>query len=145
MSSWLYPIFFLSSIASGNLQRSVTSRASFSIIKISSSPSKDAFYFYFYFSVMSFVFLPQCLLILFNKISAIFIKLYFNVAHFMPQFIYFFFFVMINKCFNTTFFSCFFCNFYNHFIHTHKKKINKIVWWLFLLNFYFNQLKLLVA
>ena len=104
----------------------MTSRESFSIIETSSSPSKDAFYFHFYFSVMSFVFLQQCFLILFNKISTIFKKLYFNVAHFMPQFIYFFFFVMINKCFNTTFFSCSFCNFYNHFIHTHKKKLIKL-------------------
>ena len=49
MLSWLYPNFFLNSVASGNLQRSIISRASFSILKTSSSPSKYALFFFFFF------------------------------------------------------------------------------------------------
>ena len=50
----------------GNLQRSVISRVSFSIMKTPSWPSKIAFYFSFSSFVMSFVFLPQYFLIFFN-------------------------------------------------------------------------------
>ena len=64
--------FFLNSMASGNLQRSIIRRVSFSIIKIPVSPSKNALYFSFSSSVMSFVFLPQYFLVLLNAASAIF-------------------------------------------------------------------------
>ena len=42
-------------------------------------------------------------------------------------------FMVMLHCFNTTFFSCLFSNFYNHFIHTHTKNI-KIVFDFTLLN-----------
>ena len=70
--SWLYPNFFLNFMGFGNLERSIIPRVSFSIIKILSSPSKNALYFSFSFSAMSFVFLPYYFLILFNATSAIF-------------------------------------------------------------------------
>ena len=49
MSSRLYPNFFLNSIAFGNLQRSIISRVSFSIIKIPSLSLKNVLYFFFFF------------------------------------------------------------------------------------------------
>ena len=74
---------------------------------------------------MYFVFLPQYFLILFNATFAIFE----NPSYISTSLIFChnsfisFFFVIINRCFNTTFSPCFFCNFYNHFIHTHTKNI----------------------
>ena len=131
MSSWLYPNFFLNSMASGNLQCSVISRVSFSIIKIPVSSFKYTLYFYFSSSVMSFVFWPQYFLIVFNTISQIFeCFICFDVTHFLPQFNYVLFFIVMLHCFNTTFFLCLFCNFYNHFIHTHTKKFF-FFWWVF--------------
>ena len=60
------------SIGLGNLQRFITSRVSFLILKTPSSPLKNALYICFFSSVMSFVFLSQYFLILFNTTSAIF-------------------------------------------------------------------------
>ena len=110
ISSWLYPNFFLNSVASGNLQCSIISRVSFSIIKIPDSPSKNALYFCFSSFVMSFVFLPQYFLILLNATYAIFewliyapTSLIFCHNSFMS------FFIIILNCLNTTFSPCFFC------------------------------------
>ena len=56
--SWLYPFFFLlqllEAIASGNLQRSIISWATFSIIKAPSSSLKSVLYFCFSSSVSFF-------------------------------------------------------------------------------------------
>ena len=72
MSLWFYFNFFLNSMAFGNLQRSIISSVSFSVIKTPSSISKNALYFYFSYFVMSFVFLSQYFLIIFNPTSSIF-------------------------------------------------------------------------
>ena len=57
---------------------------------------------------------------------------FFDIAHFLPQFNYILFFIVMVHCFNTTFSPCFFCNFYNHFIYTQEKKI--FFWWHKMLN-----------
>ena len=136
LSLWLYPNFFLNSMASDNLQHSIISRVKFPTIKIFASPSKYALYFSFSSYLMLF-FLPQYFLILFNTTSAIFecpscISIWLIFCH--NSIIFSFSFVMF-YCFNATFFPCFFCNFYNHFIHTHTK--NKIFWWLFFIFYFF--------
>ena len=93
-------ILFFNSMNSGNLQCSIISRVRFSIIKISVSPSKNALYFCFSSFVMYFA-------------------LYF--ANVLPKFSYILFFIVMLHCFNTTFSTCFICNFCNHFIHTQEK------------------------
>ena len=67
MPSWLYRDFFLNSMASVNLRRSMISRVSFSIRKIPFSPLKNALYFCFSSSVLSFVFFPQYFLRQYHK------------------------------------------------------------------------------
>ena len=110
-------------MASDNLQHSIISRVKFPTIKIFASPSKYALYFSFSSYLMLF-FLPQYFLILFNTTPAIFecpscISIWLIFCH--NSIIFSFSFVMF-YCFNATFFPCFFCNFYNHFIHTHTQK-----------------------
>ena len=47
----------------------------------------------------------------------------FEVTHFLPQFNYIFFFIVMLHCFNTAFFPSFFCNFTTIlYIHIQKKK-----------------------
>ena len=118
-------------MACGNLQRSIIWRVSFLMIKIPVSPSRYALYFCFSSFMMVFVFLPQCFLILFKATSEIFecFILCFEAIHCLPQFNYILFFMVMLHCFNTTFFPCFFCNFYNHFIHTQEKYMF-FFWWL---------------
>ena len=72
ISLWFYSKFFLNSMAFGNLQRPIITSVSFSVIKTPSLISKNVLYFYFSYFVMSFVFLPQYFLIIFNPTSSIF-------------------------------------------------------------------------
>ena len=125
MSSWLYPNFFLNSMASGNLKYSIISRVSFSMIKVPVSPSENALFFCFSSSVMFYVFLPQYFLILFKATSQIFecFICVLTSLTFSSQFNYILLFIVMIHCFNNKFFPCFFCNFYNHFIHTKEKII----------------------
>ena len=134
--SWLCPNFFLNSMASGNLQRSITSRVKFSIIKAPFLPSKYALHFCFSSYEMFFGFFA---IILFNSSQVNLSNtwmfcLCFDVTHFLPQFNYILFFIVMLYCFNITFFPCFFCNFYNHFIHTQEKDF---FWWLKIHNCFF--------
>ena len=125
MSSWLYPNLFLNSMASGNLQCSIISRVSFSMIKVPVSASDNALYFCFSSSVMLFVFLPHYFLILFKATSQIFecFICVLTSLTFSSQFNYILLFIVMLHCFNNTFSPCFFCNFYNHFMHTKDKII----------------------
>ena len=59
ISSWLYPNFFLNSMASDDLQRSIISRIKLSIMKIPVSPSKKCFIFFFFFFCNVFCFFLQ--------------------------------------------------------------------------------------
>ena len=103
---------------------------------------KKCFVFFFFFFCNVFFF-SQYFLIVFKTTLAIFecpsrISTSLIFCH-----DYILFSIVMLYYFNTTFSPCFFCNFYNHFINTHTKKINKIFWWLFL-SFYFFYLLLFV-
>ena len=112
-------------MAFGNLQRPIITSVSFSVIKTPSLISKNALYFYFSYFVMSFVFLPQYFLIIFNPTSSIFeCPSFVSISLILCHNSITFFSFMIFYCFNTTFSPCFFCNFYNHFTHTQEKKYN---------------------
>ena len=112
MSSRLYPNFFLNSMASGNLQWSIISCVSFSIIKMPFSPLKNVLCFSFSSPVVSFVFFPLYFLILFKATLAIFEcpSFVFRCHSFFARIQLYPFFIVILYCFNTTFFPCFFCN-----------------------------------
>ena len=134
MALWLYPNFFLNSMASGNLQHSITSRESFPIIKIPFLPSKYALYIFVFFLLKCFFFA----IILFNSsqdnLSDIWMSyLSSSITHFMPQINYIFFFVAMLHCCNTPFSPCFFWNYSTTILYIHKKN-NKFFlnnFWLF--------------
>ena len=100
---------------------------------------KICFIFLFFFCNVFRFFLLQYFLIVFNTTSTIFecpscISMLLILIH--NSFIFSSFY---DKLFNTTFFQCFFCNFYHHFTdtHTHKKKFLMSVFFFCFFIFYF--------
>ena len=114
-------IIFFNSMAFGNLQHSIISCVSFSIIKIPFLSLKNLLYFFFFFyNVFCFFY---HFLIIFNAVSEIFkcpVSLLTSFIFLTTIQLYLFFIIILYYC-NTTFSPSFFCNFYNHFVYTQKK------------------------